>query len=98
MLVTLGSFCVPVFIFSCIIHSGGYDPIWCCLFEPQMLQKMYTQPLIVPGFPSNSKISQKNSQSFYEIPSNSMKFPVILRFHKKFPVILRNCLEFLGMF
>ena len=32
---------------------------------------MYAQPLLVPSFPSNSKISQKNSQLFYEIPNNS---------------------------
>ena len=77
MLVTLGSFCVPVFIFSCIIHSGGYDPIWCCLFEPQMLKKCIHSLVILV-------ISQKNSQLFYEIPSNSQISQKIPSDSKKF--------------
>ena len=91
--VTLGSFSVPVFIFSCIIHSGGYDPIWCCLFEPQMLKKCIHSHK-VPTFPSNSKISQKNSQLFYEIRCNSQISQKIPSDSKKFFGISWNVLDF----
>ena len=55
---------------------------------------MYTQPLLVPSFPSNSKISQKNSQLFYEIPSNSQISQKIPSDSKKLFGISWNVLDF----
>lgn len=66
MLVSLDSFYVPVFIFSCIIHSGGYDPIW-CLVEPPILNNVFTE------------IPDINPQVFLVILRFHKKFPVILR-------------------
>ena len=102
MLVTLGSFCVPVFIFSYIIHSGGYDPIWCCLFEPHMLKKCIHSHQ-VPSSPSNSQISQgipSDSKKLFGISWNVLDFSVWFSFSFEFLGIHSHyflTLEFLGI-